>query len=84
MEIQIEKTLFLERFKDINDIEIVKMLNQFLDYALSQKKEDNRNLPEYMPDFHKQILNSRLLDMKENPEAEVTWEKIHEYLKFGK
>ena len=38
MDIQLEKSLLLKRFEQINDIELIKALNSMLDFALPRLK----------------------------------------------
>jgi hypothetical protein len=38
MDILVEKELFLKRFERITDVELIKVLNAFLDYALSNQR----------------------------------------------
>ncbi len=79
MEINLQKTLFLERFNQVNDIELIKMLNQFLDYALAQQNKTAFN-SESIPEFHKAILKERLYDLKENPDDEISWKKVQQQI----
>lgn len=78
MDLSAEKELFLKRFEKITDIELIKVLNAFLDYALTNetlKQETNAGNYE-LSEEHKQILNERLAYYQHNKDKLISWEDV--------
>lgn len=83
MDILLEKSVFLKRFEQINDIELIKTLNTLLDYTIPRQKKsielsEIEDLPESyeLSVEHKKILDERLLSFKNNPENLISWEVV--------
>jgi len=86
MDLSVEKSLFLERFEKITDIELIKVLNAFLDYALLNQIDENKAVEELNNNYtlseeHKQILNERLTYYKNNKEKLISWEDVKKRIK---
>ncbi len=87
MDILVEKEHFLERFEKITDIELVKILNAFLDYALLSQPGDNnleigKKVKSYeLNEEHKQILNERLAYYHSNKDKLISWEDVKKRIK---
>jgi putative addiction module component (TIGR02574 family) len=86
MDILVEKELFLKRFERITDVELIKVLNAFLDYALSNQRildsKQEKNAKDYeLSEEHKQILNERLAYYKSNKDKLISWEDVKKRIK---
>ena len=87
MDILVEKELFLKRFDKVRDIELIKALNAFLDYALSGQTDDidsdiDKNIKHYeLSEAHKQILNERLAYYHSNKDKRISWEDVKKRIK---
>jgi len=86
MDLLVEKSIFLKRFEQVTDIELIKALNVLLEYTLPHQKQQDTELIEQLTDEyelseeHKQILEERLLSYKKNPENTLSWEEVKQKL----
>lgn len=55
MDIQLQKSIIIEQFNQINDINLIKAIQGLLEYALSKKNDDID-----VPQWHKDIVRERI------------------------
>lgn len=71
MDIQTQKTIIIERFKKIDDINLIKTIKSLLDYALI--KEENQI---EIPEVHQELVMERFYEAQENPESLLDWDEV--------
>ncbi len=83
MDLLIEKSLFLKRFEQVTDVDLIVTLNKLLEYALPRQKKtdelpDNEDMSDNceLSDEHKKILDERLLSYRKNPENLLSWNEV--------
>jgi putative addiction module component (TIGR02574 family) len=87
MDLLLEKKIFLKRFEQITDIELINALNSLLDFALPRQNKSLSEEEDKLPDNyelseeHKQILDERLLSYQKNPENVISWEDVKKRIK---
>lgn len=77
MDIQAQKAIVIEQFKQVNDIKLINAIKSILDYAL-QKETDVYNIPEE----HQDIVMERFEKIRSNPETLLDWEEAKKTLKY--
>lgn len=55
MDIQLQKSIIIEQFNQINDINLIKAIQGLLEYASSKKNDDID-----VPQWHKDIVRERI------------------------
>jgi len=73
MDIQAQKAIIIEQFKQINDIDLLNTIKSILDYA--RHKEKNESEME-IPESHKEIVRKRIKKYDNTPESYLSWEDI--------
>ncbi len=63
MDIQAQKTIIIEQFKQLNDINLINAIKSILDYAI-KKEKDIYDIPE----AHQQMVMERYDKVRKNPE----------------
>jgi hypothetical protein len=63
MDIQAQKAIIIEQFKQLNDINLINAIKSMLDYAL-KKEKDIYDIPE----AHQQMVMERYDKVRKNPE----------------
>ena len=63
MDIQAQKTIIIEQFKQLNDINLINAIKSMLDYAI-KKENDIYEIPE----AHQQMVMERYDKVRKNPE----------------
>jgi hypothetical protein len=76
MDIQAQKAIVIEQFKQVNDIKLINAIKSILDYAL-QKETDVYNIPEE----HQNIVMERFENIRSNPDALLDWDEAKKTLK---
>jgi len=76
MDIQAEKAIIIEQFKQVNDINLIHAIKSMLDYAL-QKEADVYNIPVE----HQQLVMERFEEVRQNPETLLDWDEAKKTLK---
>jgi hypothetical protein len=76
MDIQTQKAIIIEQFKQVNDISLINAIKSILDYAL-QKEANDYNVPEEQ----QQIVMERFEKIRKNPERLLDWDKAKKTLK---
>lgn len=77
MDIQAQKAIVIEQFKQVNDIKLINAIKSILDYAL-QKETDVYDIPEE----HQNIVMERFEKIRNNPDALLDWDEAKKTLKY--
>ena len=64
MDIQAQKAIIIEQFKQLNDINLITAIKSLLDYAI-KKEIDMYDIPE----AHQQMVMERYDKVRKNPES---------------
>ncbi len=76
MDIQAQKAIIIEQFKQINDINLINAIKSMLDYALKKEKEEYD-----IPQSHKELVMERFEKIRKNPEKLMDWDEAKKTLK---
>lgn len=63
MDIQAQKTIIIEQFKQLNDINLINAIKSILDYAIKKEKDIYDR-----PEAHQQMVMERYDKVRKNPE----------------
>ena len=69
MNIQAQKSLIIEQFKQIDDVDLIKAIKQLLNYAVKKQNVDFD-----IPEEHKKIVRERIKNTK--PEDMLNWDDV--------
>jgi hypothetical protein len=75
MNLQAEKQVVVEQFKQINDIDLIRAIKNLLDYAV--KKEKDRFA---IPEEHQKLVMDRFNKVRKNPGNLFDWEEAKKIL----
>ena len=70
MNIQTEKAIIIEQFKQVNDVNLIKAIKNMLDYAL--KKEQKYST---VPESDQKMVMDRFDKIRETPERLLDWDE---------
>jgi len=73
MDIQLQKSLLIEQFKQVNDIDIINAIQSILNVAFS-KKTDSIDIPEWQKDIVRERINNS------NDDDYVSWDEAKQLL----
>jgi hypothetical protein len=76
MNLQAQKALIIEQFKQVNDVNLINAIKSMLDFAL-QKGPDSVDIPEEQ----QRIVMQRLEKVRKNPERLLDWDQAKKTLK---
>jgi len=76
MDIQAQKALIIEQFKQVNDINLINAIKSILDYAI-KKEKDVYDIPE----AQKQMVMERYKKVRNKPERLLDWDEAQKTLK---
>ena len=76
MNIQAQKEIIIEQFKQVNDVNLINAIKSILDYALKKEKESID-----IPEAHQKLVIERFDMVRQNPERLVDWEEAKKALK---
>jgi hypothetical protein len=68
MDLQAQKTLIIEQFKKVDDVNPINAIKNMLDYAL-KKEQENFDIPE----AHQKLVNERFAKVRKNPDRLLNW-----------
>ncbi len=71
MDVQAQKSLIIEQFKQVNDVNLINAIKNLLDYALS-KEQENIEIPEE----HKNIVRERIKRSEQDPSRLLNWDEV--------
>jgi len=76
MNIQAQKTIIIEQFKHVTDVNLINAIKNMLDEAL---KKEQKNIK--IPDSHQNLVNERFDKIRKDPERLLDWDEAKETLK---
>lgn len=76
MDIQAQKAIIIEQFKQVNDVNLINAIKSMLDYAF--KKEQG---PYDIPEEHQKIVMERFEAARRDPELLQDWDEAIKSLK---
>ncbi len=76
MNIQAQKAIIIEQFKQVNDINLINAIKNLLDYAFKKEKESLE-----VPEAHQKLVIKRFDKIRNNPERLLDWEEAKKTLK---
>jgi hypothetical protein len=76
MNVQAQKALIIEQFKQVNDISLINAIKNMLDYAL-KKEQENIDIP----DAHQKLVTDRFNKVRKNPDRLLDWGEVKKSLK---
>ena len=77
MDLQAQKAIIIEQFKQVDDINLINAIKSLLDYAF-KKEQGNYDIPE----AHQRLVMERFENARKNPESLVDWEEAKQILNF--
>jgi hypothetical protein len=77
LNVQAQKAIIIEQFKQVNDINLINAIKSMLDYAL-KKENEVYNIPE----DHQNLVRERYEDVRKNPERLLDWDEAQKNLKI--
>ncbi len=75
MDIQSQKAIIIEQFKEVNDIDLINAIKNLLDFALKKEKNNYD-----VPDAHQKLVMERFDMTRENPERLLDWDEAKKTL----
>ena len=76
MDLQAQKTLIIEQFKKVDDVNLINAIKNLLDYALKKEQENF-----YIPQAHQKLVNERYAKVRKSPERLLNWDEAKKTLK---
>lgn len=76
MNIQAEKAIIIEQFRQVDDVNLIHAIKNMLDYALKKEKESLD-----IPEAHQKLVLDRFDKARENPERLLDWDEAKKTLK---
>jgi hypothetical protein len=76
MDIQSQKALIIEQFKQVNDINLINAIKHMLDFAATKEKD----YPE-IPEEDQNLVLDRFRKVRKNPERLLNWDEAKKTLK---
>ncbi|HPA25136.1 MAG: hypothetical protein IPI69_11060 [Bacteroidales bacterium] len=76
MNVQAQKAIIIEQFKQVDDVNLIKAIKNMLDYALKKEKESND-----IPEAHQKLVMERFEKIRKNPERLLDWDEAKKTLK---
>ncbi len=74
MNIQAQKAIIIEQFKQVNDVNLINAIQNMLEYAL--KKESF-----HVPEAHQKLVMDRFEKVRKNPDRLLDWDEAKKTLK---
>jgi len=75
MDIQTQKEIIIEQFKQVEDVDLINAIKSMLDY--SQKKETNIHT---IPEEHQKLVMQRFDLVRNNPDRLLNWDEVKKTL----
>ncbi len=76
MNLQAQKAIIIEQFKQLNDVNLINVIKNMLDYAL---KKENEIID--IPESHQKLVLSRFDKVRKNSERLLDWDEAKQTLK---
>lgn len=74
MNVQAEKAIIIEQFKQVNDINLIHAIKNMLDYALKKEKLE-------IPEAHQKLVMERFDKVRKNTDRLLDWDEAKKTLK---
>ena len=75
MDMQAQKAIIIEQFKQVNDINLINAIKSLLDYASKNEKDIYD-----VPDEHQKMVMERFEKVRENPKRLLDWNEAQKTL----
>ena len=75
MNVQAEKAIIIEQFRQINDINLIHAIKKMLDYALKKEQESLE-----VPEAHQKLVMKRFNKVRKDPERLLDWDEAKKTL----
>ena len=76
MNIESQKAIFIERFKQVNDVNLIHAIKNMLDYALKKEQESLE-----VPEAHQKLVKERFDKVRKDPDRLLDWDEAKKTLK---
>lgn len=76
MNVQTQKAIIIEQFKQMDDVNLINAIKSMLDYALKKEKEVFD-----IPEVHQKLVMNRFNKVRKNPERLLDWNEAKKSLK---
>jgi len=76
MNVQTQKAIIIEQFKQVDDVNLINAIKSMLDYALKKEKEVFD-----IPEAHQKLVMDRFNKARKNPERLLDWHEAKKSLK---
>lgn len=76
MNVQAEKAIIIEQFRQVNDANLIHAIKNMLDYAL-KKEQENLAIPE----AHQKLVMERFEEVRKDPDSLLDWDEAKKTLK---
>lgn len=77
MNIQAQKAVIIEQFKQVKDINLINAIKSMLDYA--EKKEESFS---DIPESHQKLVCDRFENVRKNPDSLLEWNEAKKTLRY--
>lgn len=75
MNLQAQKAIIIEQFKQVDDINLINAIKNILDYALKKEKESID-----ISEAHQKLVIERFNRVRKNPERLLDWDEAKKTL----
>ena len=75
MNIQAEKAIIIEQFRQLNDVNLIYAIKNMLDYALKKEQESLE-----VPEAHQKLVMERFDKVRKDPDRLLDWEEAKKTL----
>ena len=76
MNIEAEKAIIIEQFKQVNDVNLIHAIKNMLDYALKKEQESLE-----VPEAHQKLVMERFDKVRKDPDRLLDWDEAKKTLK---
>lgn len=76
MNLQAEKAIVIEQFRQVNDVNLIHAIKSMPDYALNKEQEIFD-----VPEAHQNLVMERFEKVRKNPERLLNWDEAKKTLK---
>lgn len=76
MNVQAQKAIIIEQFKQVDDVNLIHAIKNILDYALKKEKESID-----IPEAHQKLVMERFNKVRKSPERLLDWDEAKKTLK---
>jgi len=76
MNVQAQKAIIIEQFKQVDDVNLINAIKNMLDYALKKDKESID-----IPEAHQKLVMERFNKIRKNPERLLDWDEAKKTIK---